>query len=73
MSLACVCLCVRHIEDADMNAVDKALDQLRAALAAEIEAAERRGAANAAAELMARMQAAIGVEPVKRRGRKAKG
>ena len=55
-----------------MNAVDKALEQLRAALAAEIEAAERRGAANAAAELMARMQAAIGVEPVKRRGRKPK-
>lgn len=56
-----------------MNAVDKALDQLRTALAAEIEAAERRGAANAAAELMARMQAAIGVEPARKRGRKAKG
>ena len=56
-----------------MTPIDKAIEQLRAAIEAEVTAAERRGAANAASELMARMQAAIGVEPVKKRGRKAKG
>jgi hypothetical protein len=56
-----------------MTPIDKAIEQLRAAIKAEVAAAERRGAANAAAELMARMQAAIGVEPARKRGRKPKG
>lgn len=56
-----------------MTQIDRAMEQLRAAIEAEVAAAERRGAANAAAELMARMQAAIGVEQPKKRGRKPKG
>lgn len=55
-----------------MNKVDAALEQLRGALAGEIEAAEKRGAERAAAELLEKLQGAIGVAPVKRRGRKPK-
>jgi hypothetical protein len=57
-----------------MTQIDRLIEQLRSAIQAEIEAAERRGAASAATDLMRRMQAAIGTgsEPVRRRGRKPK-
>jgi hypothetical protein len=56
-----------------MNKLDQAIEALRAAVEAELTAAYNRGAADAKRDAMGQIAMAMGVEPVKRRGRKPKG
>jgi hypothetical protein len=55
-----------------MNKLDQAIEALRAAVEAEVNAAYLRGSADAKRDALAQIASAMGVEPVKRRGRKPK-
>ena len=55
-----------------MSNVEKAIEALRAAVAAELETAYAKGAADAKREAITSMAAALGIEQPKKRGRKPK-